>query len=324
MRAIAELGIRSRCGLLLWTAAMAFATMACDGADGKLDAVRAFAQGAGTATPVFAAVANDYYGACVRTYNWEYGALPDTEKLRFQPVEDWCGPTSAPASPGSSAPPPPPWHAFEGARQWQKTNDVLLAYLKGLGDLAAGQANDYGIPHFVDDIVQLNSQTNWFNLDSSTTATVKNFGVWIAQTYFAAKRKAAIADVLPAADPYVQDLTRGLGEIATTHYKNEALFSEGTALNKFYMTTHDPGQPPPSLADRVQWMHDRQILAERYVAVDAYVDALDKIAKAHAALVKVFSAGAAAYPAERDHLFAEFEHDVAVLAHAYGGDGGTK
>jgi hypothetical protein len=60
------------------------------------------------------------------------------------------------------------------------------------------------------------------------------------------------------------------------------------------------------------------------VAVDAYVDALDKIAKAHAGLVKVFSAEAAAYPAERDHLFAEFERDIVVLAHAYAGDGGTK
>jgi len=78
------------------------------------------------------------------------------------------------------------------------------------------------------------------------------------------------------------------------------------------------------LGDRVQWLRDREALASRYTAIDAYADALDKIAKAHASLVEVLNGPQAGDPALRDRLLTGFARDVTMLAHVYGMEGGPK
>ena len=238
----------------------------------KLDAARALAQTATIYEPEFSAIAADYYASCVRTYNWTFGVTPDQDKLKFQSPAEWCA------------------DAYAAAQQWQKTNAVLLSYLKGLGALAGGQGNDYGIPALVNDIAALNNTTKWFDLSPDAANGIASFGAWVTQAYFAGKRASALGTVVPGADPYVQNIVRALQGVATNHYGAQYLWLELHAVDLFYdQYLLNPPSAPNTLSAREQWINDRQAVAARYAGISAYVDALDRIAKAHTALVAVLT-----------------------------------
>jgi len=316
---------KSRIGFALSVIALVLATAACDGTDGKLDAVRTFAQNAITAQPAFTAIAADFYASCVRTYYWASGAGETTDTLM-----NWCGT-------GTN----PPKHALEAMQLWQKTNSVLLSYISGLGALAGGQgsASDYGIPQFTTEITQLAHVTN-NQTDVAAANAVSKFSDWIISSYFAERRREELTKVTAEADQYVQSLTASLSDIATKRYGDQ-LFLEAQELDSFYAKYLPPStagavspQPQPALSNpvlivdvlayRQQWIRDRQTLAERYEAIDAYVDALDKIAKGHSGLVKALQASRLSNPAVAGQLLADFNRDVTMLSHAYQMTGGAR
>jgi len=321
---------RARVQLALGSVALLFLAAACGSVDSQLDAVRAFAQSATTAEPTFTAVASDFYASCVRQYNWQVAASSDP--LHFRSLEEWCGEGAAPggsqraaqtcgAPQGAGQPPQAPCTAYDGSQQWQKIHAVLLAYMHALGGLADDEGNDYGLPKFADEVVALNGSTQWLgDLNANTGHSIAAFGKWVLDAKFAGKRRAALVGVVDQADPYVQDLTTQLREIAQMRY-GEALRLETAAVDNYY-ATYLP-RPPVivPLADRTQYVRDRQAVAARYAAISAYTDALDRIAKGHAALVGVLTARTPGNQAAAERLVTGFARDVAVLAHVYGTDG---
>jgi len=315
--------------LALCSVGLIFLTAACGSVDSQLDAVRAFAQSAVTVEPTFAAVASDFYASCVRQYNWQVAASADP--VHFRSLEEWCGGGVAPrgsqpatqtcGGPRAAGQSQTPCTAFDDSQQWQKIHAVLLAYMRALGGLADDQGNDYGLPKFADEVVALNASTGWLGgLDANAGHNIAAFGKWVLDAKFAGKRKAALAGIVDQADPYVQDLTVQLREIAQTRY-GEALRLETLAVDNYYATYLPRPPVPVPIADRIQYVRDRQAVAARYAAISAYTDALDHIAKGHAALVDVLKARAPGNPAAAERLVTGFARDVAVLAHIYGTDG---
>ena len=59
-------------------------------------------------------------------------------------------------------------------------------------------------------------------------------------------------------------------------------------------------------------------------AIDAYVDALDNIAKAHGALVQVLNETKDVGPGVRDHYITAFTRDVDVISSTYAVHGGMR
>ena len=259
-----------------------------------LDAIQRLAAATDAASSSYAALAQDLDRSCVRMYEWNWSSA--RSYYGFPTLEATCGADA------------------KASAQWQQANQVVVAYVRALGNLAGGSdtETDYGLSGLVESI----NASGATSLSSEQQKAVSAAASDLIKDIFNIRRRNEIAAYAPKANEDLKALIVALQSIANTNYA-EQLDLELVAINHFYspvvaaVGTARPSsvqktatknvvliplapQVTRSVEDmgkveiltlRDRYRQDRAALDARRGAIGAYVRSLSSIASAHAALV---------------------------------------
>lgn len=278
-----------------------------------LSAVRAFSETVGASSPAFADISGDFYGSCVREYDWLWAGALNHRGVKTLDIT--CAEQQA------------------AAQQWQKANLVVIAYVQGLGNVAGGgdTQTDFAIPDLISGITSVTSS----KLTDAQVNAIGSFGTSIVTDIFNLRRHNEIARYAPQANHDLDELISTLEDIARKNYAFQ-LALEQDAMDRFYAAVVPPpeGVPPVGTAlpgvqelqarlgrsdkkgmsnqqarsalfdrvlldiDRVQiltlkqsYLAERKIVTDKRKAIVAYVGALESIRKTHGQLVGAIESG---------------------------------
>jgi hypothetical protein len=201
-----------------------------------LSAVRALADQVGSSSDAFATLANDFYGSCIRTYNWKWSAA--LSRASMQPLAQECD-TSQTA-----------------ARQWQDANLIVIEYVQALGSLAGGgdSGTDFGIPTLVQSI----SGTTHAGLTGDQTKAISDAATSIVTDIFNIRRRNELAKYIPQANAHLSSIIDKLEDVAQTNY-NTQLNLEQDAIDRFFVSVAPPagGAMQPVAAPTIEQLQAR-------------------------------------------------------------------
>jgi|GEM_PF-6275795 len=201
-----------------------------------LSAVQALAQEVGSSSDSFAMLANDFYGSCVRQYNWRWSAA--LSRAKIEPISQACA-----ASQNAS-------------QQWQDANLIVIEYVQALGSLAGGgdSQTDFGIPGLVQSI---NGVTN-SGLNQAQTKAISDAATSIVTDIFNIRRRNELATYIPQANTHISNLIDTLEQIARTNYGLQLDLEQESIDHFFVAVVAPPGAAPqPVSAPTIEELHRR-------------------------------------------------------------------
>ena len=247
--------LRAAVSLAILTLLSACAHQALD-----LNAINGFSSTAAASEQSFADIAADFYASCVRSHQFVYtsGPVPDPD----------CSESQA------------------DSKSWSDANEIVISYIKALGDLAGGTAttSDYGLP-------ALSSQLSTSKiLNDPQAQAIKTFATDAVNVIFAAERREVLADKMQHADGSLKTAIDTLKAVAS-HYSNTQLGFEQDQLNSFFQ--HNLVHPKKLGLQQIQLFEYRSDygklrieLNNRLNAAKAYASALDTIGQTHTQLLQ--------------------------------------
>jgi hypothetical protein len=201
-----------------------------------LSAVRALADQVGSSSDAFATLANDFYGSCIRTYNWKWSAA--LSRANMQTLSQECDTSQG------------------AARQWQDANLIVIEYVQALGSLAGGgdSQTDFGIPTLVQSI----SGTAHTGLRNDQTKAISDAATSIVTDIFNIRRRNELATYIPQANAHLSAIIDKLEDVAQTNY-NTQLNLEQDAIDRFFVAVAPPvgGAPQPVAAPTLEQLQAR-------------------------------------------------------------------
>lgn len=230
-----------------------------------LQAVQTFAKTADDLATVSSVMTPDFYASCIRRVAREASnqvirePSPSEQEIKKCSEQDTV------------------------SQQWANANDVLVQYVRGLGELAgaSAQSQDYGLPN-------LATQAKAAGIFTQPQAdAVKTFANDALNVIFANRRKAGVAEALSQADSALGAHVAVVDVVADKY--DDQLHTEADQLDRFYHNNL-VRIPVTGLArieavkDRQEWADLRKTLAERRSAVVKYKGVLQTIKDDHHAL----------------------------------------
>lgn len=278
---------------------LALTVTAC-AAGPELDFVRQFSKTISDSKSAFTALAEDYYGSCLRYEIWLF---PGPERTT---PESACKDDRA------------------ASDQWTAANNVLLGYVAAMGRLAgAGQKATYGVDDFVTAMgtLQTIGPTRLFSKDDLDKAKgYQPLLIGVLDAIYAQQRLDAIRQFAKQADPAVTFLIDRLTHAAAEYGRH--LTSERNEVNTFFSPLAQGANTTPAerlrtLQPRAAWVEALKSLDDRETAKNAYVDALKAIKDAQARLLNAKSAAQSSrLPEDLVLSLRAFRTQVALLDNA--------
>jgi len=233
-----------------------------------LDAIRSFTASITASEPALSAMADDFYASCLRLQYWK--------SVNTNPLEVIDEKACAPHR--------------NATEQWRKTNQIILSYVRALGELAGGSesAAGPGIKQLASELSTLSSQKLFSQGDVEKLGEV---GDRLAGYINQARRRDEIAKFADRADKDVQLLVLTLRAAVEKNY-TDALNLEIGQLDSFYRDNiiKLPSDFGVARFERLNyvdaWVKARDAVQSRKNAIPAYLAILDNIGKTHAGLVK--------------------------------------
>jgi hypothetical protein len=267
-----------------------------------LSGVQTLAATAASAVPSYSAVANDYYDSCLRYNGWvqlaENGILTNAQGQVNAILTALPSPAPLPSGAPAVHQMPPSEVAQANSAiakvigadsceatqlavtDWLHADSAVLDYMAALGKVAGGsKPTDFGFNTLTSNVKSLSSA------QSSAVGTFLND---LFNQYFDIERRSDIATSAESADASLGTVCAFL-VAAATEYKKQ-LARERGEINTFY--SFNLGQPNPKGLERarlvefeVDWQAKLAAVDEKITAASAYIESVDSIRKAHAALV---------------------------------------
>ncbi len=181
-------------------------------------------------------------------------------------------------------------YSEDAAEQWQSVNLVLTNYVRTLSNLAGASDRNtaYGLDSLAKDV------TNAGLLKNGQGDALKSAVAQLITERFNVSRREAIAQDATKADGALGRIIDILEYVARNDYRGE-LDGEQQTIDNFYRDNFyatQAGLPAmQALQFRAQWRADLDALAQRRHAIDAYVQSLEAIRKAHSAILRQIGAG---------------------------------
>ena len=265
---------------------------ACDSRE-DLIKVQKFSQLADqAAVKAFPSLASDFYQSCLRTAHYQ-PLLPDSSERkvvdsRLKDIEECSDPFKADKDLQSLTP------------KLIAANNVLAAYMTGLGKLASDEVVDYS-----PELEGLEAQLGQLpGLEKQTELVEGSLG--IANLLFRAAtdgyRREQLQEIIVSSDPYIQEFAEGMKQIFADEYIGFWLRNEESKVDNYYalyqqnlLNNQTPGDSPTLTVALLQldnqWQKARERVAEKKSLGQSYIGLIDTIASNHQSLSKMYGAG---------------------------------
>ncbi|MBO3459858.1 hypothetical protein G7B40_010735 [Aetokthonos hydrillicola Thurmond2011] len=269
-----------------------------------LKSARDLAKLGDTASTAFQKIANDQYDSCLRTARYTIlqtsttGGIDSQRKEQEQSCENY------------------PKKAKDSL---DKANGVVIGYIKALGSLAADDLTNYDpqLDSIASSLKQLKFNTNQVEAGSGIAKVLFR----VATNKY---RQKQLKIVVVSTDKDFQTYIQGLSKAITDNYINGALETEKLAVDNYYReylgdvlnsnsANNAQGVTAITGLDN-QWQNTKTTIIEKQKLGEAYVNALNDIAKGHQKLTDRFSTGKMLSQTELHQMTEKYVKDLNLIA----------
>lgn len=272
------------------------------GSNATLDTVRTLAKDVSDSGPGLVAVTHDYYLTCLRFHVWKFGVAPqpapstsanesplsptETAVQAGMPGASQAVPTNPNTTPAVAC-----VRARDQSQQWEDATNLLMAYVKALGDLAGDSVSaNYGFSTLAGSIATV-SPSLFSAPQIAIITALAGLLEQVVKEHFAGKRRTSIQSFALEANDKVLGLIDLLDKTTVIYRSHLAL--ERDSIDLFFKNVDaaaqrgGTGEPVlRTLPYRSQWLSALQAVDQKDAAVDSYRGVLVSIKRVQGALTK--------------------------------------